>query len=212
MGSISGQNKIPKWFVYYFVKARLYDTLFAIAQNSLNNNNSVYALDPLIMPFLSRTRSRNEKNRFWLTLFCEVFGHQYATQVTICLALVIVYLGYIVRAQFWQITFQTPTPPTEIEEVGKKNVNLSDMIYNIPLELIYMRNMTKKSSIIVFWCFQSTLLTEKSFLFVHIQVRHSHVSVTYWLSKCLQPAVLGYFHSFMIRGLYKIKKSCQLQM
>ena len=54
-----------------------------IAPNSLNNNNTVYAFDPLIVPFLSHTGSRNAKNRLWLTLFCEVFGHLHATQVTI---------------------------------------------------------------------------------------------------------------------------------
>ena len=54
--------------------------------------------------------------------------------------------------------------PTEIAEVVKKNISPSDVIYNIPLKLIYLRNMIKNSSIFVFWCFQSTILTKKSFL------------------------------------------------
>ena len=55
----------------------------SIAPNSINNNSTVYAFDPLIMHFFSHTGSGNEKNRLWLTLFCEVFGHPHATQVTI---------------------------------------------------------------------------------------------------------------------------------
>ena len=44
------------------------------ALHSGNNNNTVYAFDPLI--------PGNEKKRLWLTLFCEVFGHPHTTQVT----------------------------------------------------------------------------------------------------------------------------------
>ena len=54
-----------------------------IALHSVNKNYTVYAFDPFIMPFLSHTGSGNEKNRLWLTLFCNVFGHPLTTQVTI---------------------------------------------------------------------------------------------------------------------------------
>ena len=55
----------------------------SIAPNSINNNSTVYAFVKLIMHFFSHTGSGNEKNRLWLTLFCEVFGHPHAAQVTI---------------------------------------------------------------------------------------------------------------------------------
>ena len=54
-----------------------------IALHSVNNNNMVYAFDPLNMPFLSHKGFGNEKNCLWLTLFSEVFGLPHTTQVTI---------------------------------------------------------------------------------------------------------------------------------
>ena len=117
-----------------------------IALHSVNNNNTVYAFDPLIMPFLSHTGSSNEKNRLWLTLFCDVFGHPHATQVTISSR-----AGHCLPwLRLSNNVSDPPTTPTEIAKVGKNNVSLSDVIYNIPLKLIYLRNIIKNSSIIVF--------------------------------------------------------------
>ena len=62
----------------------VYDVILSsiIALHSVNNNNMVYAFDPIIMPFLSHKGFGNEKNRLWLILFSEVFGLPHATQVT----------------------------------------------------------------------------------------------------------------------------------
>ena len=126
-----------------------------IALHSGNNNNTVYAFDSLIMPFLSHMVSGNEKNGLWLTLFYEVFGHPHATQLTSLSR-----DGHCILWLRLSNNVSDPMTPTEIAEVGKKNISLRDVIYNIPLKLIYLRNMIKNSSIIGFWCFQSTLLTK----------------------------------------------------
>ena len=107
-----------------------------IALHSVNNNNIVYALDQLNLPFLSLvvdlvfggvwTPARNTGNHLisrW-SLF---------TMVT-----------------FVEQRVRPHTTATEIAEVGKKNVCPSDVIFNIPLKLIYLRNMIKNSSIFVF--------------------------------------------------------------